>query len=97
MHVCIDDASRIAVTGIYPNEKALSAIAALRSAVACYHKPGIRASRRKVGAGFRQKRRDNKEIEHRAEKWEPVFGKSEATTRKWSKSDDSYHRYFALR
>ena len=31
VHVCIDDASRIAVTGIYPDEKAVSAIAALRS------------------------------------------------------------------
>ena len=41
VHVCIDDASRIAVTGIYPDEKAVSAIAALRAALACYHSLGI--------------------------------------------------------
>ena len=35
VHVCIDDASRIAVTGIFPDEKAASAITALRSALAC--------------------------------------------------------------
>ena len=29
VHACIDDASRMAVTGIYPDEKAVSAIAAL--------------------------------------------------------------------
>lgn len=34
VHVCIYDASRIAVTGIFPDEKAVSAIAAMRSAVA---------------------------------------------------------------
>jgi transposase InsO family protein len=45
VHVCIDDASRIAVTGIYPDEKAVSAIAALRSAVAYYHKFGITVTR----------------------------------------------------
>ncbi len=32
--VCIDDCSRIAVTAIFPNEKAVSAIASLRAAVA---------------------------------------------------------------
>jgi transposase InsO family protein len=45
VHVCIDDASRIAVTGIYPDEKAVSAIAALRAAVAYYHGLGIKVSR----------------------------------------------------
>jgi transposase InsO family protein len=45
VHVCIDDASRAAVTGIYPDEKAVSAIAALRSAVAYYHSLGIKVSR----------------------------------------------------
>lgn len=45
VHVCIDDASRTAVTGIYPDEKAVSAIAALRSAVAYYHSLGIKVSR----------------------------------------------------
>ena len=45
VHVCIDDASRIAVTGIYPDEKAVSVIAALRSAVAYYHRLSIKVSR----------------------------------------------------
>lgn len=45
VHVCIDDVSRIAVTGIYPDEKAVSAIAALRVAVACYHNLSIKVSR----------------------------------------------------
>ena len=45
VHVCIDDASRIAVTGIYPDEKAVSAIAALRAAVVYYHGLGIKVSR----------------------------------------------------
>lgn len=45
VHVCIDDASRIAVTGIFPDEKAVSAIAALRSAVAYYHSLGIKVTR----------------------------------------------------
>ena len=45
VHVCIDDASRLAVTGIYPNEKAVSAIAALRAAVAYYQSLGITVTR----------------------------------------------------
>lgn len=45
VHVCIDDASRIAVTGIYPDEKAVSAIAALRAAVAYYQGLGITVTR----------------------------------------------------
>jgi transposase len=35
VHVSIDDASRIAVTAIYLDERAVSAIAALKAAVAC--------------------------------------------------------------
>lgn len=45
VHVCIDDASRIAVTGIYPDEKAVSAIAALRAAVTYYKSLGIKVTR----------------------------------------------------
>ena len=47
VHICIDDASRIAVTGSFPDEKAVSAIAALRAAVAYWSVPrsiGIRHS-----------------------------------------------------
>ena len=40
VHICIDDASRVAVTGIFPDEKAASAIAALQAAVACYQSLG---------------------------------------------------------
>ena len=45
VHVCIDDASRIAVTGIYPDEKAVSAIAHLRAAVAWYASMGVKVTR----------------------------------------------------
>jgi len=45
VHICIDDASRIAVTSIYPDEKAVSAIAALRSAVAYYQSLGVTVTR----------------------------------------------------
>ncbi|MFN3294639.1 MAG: IS481 family transposase [Gemmobacter sp.] len=45
VHIAIDDASRIAVTGIYPDEKAVSAIAALRAAVAYYQSLGITVTR----------------------------------------------------
>ena len=45
VHICIDDAARIAVTGIFPDEKAVSAIAALRAAVACYQSLGIPVTR----------------------------------------------------
>ena len=45
VHIAIDDASRIAVTGIYPDEKATSAIACLRKAVAQYQSLGITVAR----------------------------------------------------
>lgn len=45
VHIAIDDASRIAVTGIYPDEKATSAIACLRKAVAYYQSLGITVTR----------------------------------------------------
>ena len=45
VHICIDDASRIAVTGIYPDEKAVSAIAALQAAVAYYQSLGVTVTR----------------------------------------------------
>ena len=45
VHICIDDASRVAVTGIFPDEKAVSAIAALRAAVAYYQSLGITVTR----------------------------------------------------
>jgi transposase InsO family protein len=45
VHICIDDASRIAVTRIYPDERAVSAIAALQAAVACYQSLGITVTR----------------------------------------------------
>lgn len=45
VHVCIDDASRIACSQIMPDEKAVSAIAALRAAVAYYASLGVTVSR----------------------------------------------------
>ena len=41
VHVCIDDASRIAFTMIMPDEKAKSAIAFLKAAVAYYNSLGV--------------------------------------------------------
>ena len=45
VHVCIDDASRIAFTMILPNEKALSAVAFLEAAIAYYQSLGITVAR----------------------------------------------------
>jgi len=45
VHIAVDDASRVAVTGIYPDEKAVSAIACLRTAVASYQTLGITVTR----------------------------------------------------
>ena len=45
VHVCIDDASRIAFTGIFPDEKAVSAIAFLKAAVAYYESLGVTVTR----------------------------------------------------
>lgn len=45
VHVCIDDASRIAFTGIFPDEKAVSAIAFLKAAIAYYNSLDITVSR----------------------------------------------------
>lgn len=45
VHVCIDDASRIAFTDIFPDEKAVSAIAFLKAAVAYYESLGVIVTR----------------------------------------------------
>jgi transposase InsO family protein len=45
VHVCIDDASRIAFSQILPDEKKESAVAFLRAAVAYYEKLGVKVSR----------------------------------------------------
>lgn len=45
VHVCVDDASRIAFTAIKPNEKAKSAVAFLREAVAYYKSLGVAPKR----------------------------------------------------
>jgi transposase InsO family protein len=45
VHVCIDDASRIAFTMIMPNEKAVSAVAFLKAAIAYYQRLGITVAR----------------------------------------------------
>ena len=45
VHVCIDDASRIAFTNIFPDEKATSAVAFLKAAVAYYNSLGITVTR----------------------------------------------------
>src|SRR5829696_812323 len=45
VHVCLDDASRIAFTMIMPNEKAVSAVPFLKAAVAYYQSLGIPVAR----------------------------------------------------
>jgi len=45
VHVCIDDASRIAFSQIMPNEKKQSATAFLKAAVAYYNRLGITVAR----------------------------------------------------
>jgi transposase InsO family protein len=45
VHVCIDDASRIAFSQIMPNEKKQSAVAFLKAAVAYYNSLGITVTR----------------------------------------------------
>src|SRR5215208_4441344 len=45
VHVCIDDASRIAFTGLMPDEKAVSAVAFLKAASAYYQSLGVRLTR----------------------------------------------------
>jgi transposase InsO family protein len=45
VHVCIDDASRVAFSQIMPDEKAVSAVAFLRAAVAYYESLGVSVSR----------------------------------------------------
>jgi len=45
VHVCIDDASRLAFTQIHPDEKASSAVPHLKAAVAWYAKLGIKVER----------------------------------------------------
>ncbi|PCI86085.1 MAG: IS481 family transposase [Hyphomicrobiales bacterium] len=45
LHVCIDDATRIAFTDIYPNEKKETAVAFLEAAIEYYKKLGISVNR----------------------------------------------------
>ena len=45
VHVCVDDASRIAYTDIFPNEKAVSAIAFLKACIAYYKRLGVTVTR----------------------------------------------------
>ncbi len=45
VHVCVDDASRLSFTEIHPDEKAASAIAHLKAAVAWYASMGVTVAR----------------------------------------------------
>jgi transposase InsO family protein len=55
VHVCIDDASRIAFTRIMPDETAKSAIAFLKAAIASYDSLGVKVARVMTdnGAGYK--------------------------------------------
>ncbi|CDM60932.1 transposase (plasmid) [Rhizobium favelukesii] len=58
VHVCIDDASRIAFTNIFPDEKAVSAIAFLKAAVAYYDSLAITVTRVMTDNGSCYKAKD---------------------------------------
>ncbi|MDX3929521.1 MAG: IS481 family transposase [Shinella sp.] len=58
VHVCIDDASRVAFTSIFPDEKAVSAIAFLKAAVAYYRSLGITLTRVMTDNGSCYKAKD---------------------------------------
>lgn len=45
VHVCIDDASRLAFTQVHPDEKAVSAVQHLKAAVAWYASMGVTVTR----------------------------------------------------
>ena len=45
VHVCIDDASRLSFTQIHPDERAVSAVAHLKAAVAWYASMGVKVAR----------------------------------------------------
>ena len=55
VHVCVDDATRLAYAAVLPDEKAITAVAFLRRAVAFYASYGITAQRVMTdnGAGYR--------------------------------------------
>jgi hypothetical protein len=56
--VCIDDASRLSFTQIHPDEKALSAIAHLKAAVAWYASMGVTVARVMTDRGGSEKLND---------------------------------------
>jgi len=58
VHVCIDDASRVAFTQIKPDEKALSAVEFLKAAVAYYRALGVKVARVMTDNGSCYKSRD---------------------------------------
>ncbi|MHC1549747.1 IS481 family transposase [Phyllobacterium sp. K27] len=58
VHVCIDDASRIAFTDILPDEKAVSAIAFLKAAVTYYKHLGVTVTRVMTDNGSCYKAKD---------------------------------------
>jgi transposase InsO family protein len=45
VHVCVDDASRLAFTQVHPDEKATSAVAHLKAAVTWYASMGVKVAR----------------------------------------------------
>jgi transposase InsO family protein len=57
VHVCVDDASRIAFTDIFPDEKAVSAVAFLKACIAYYKSFGVQVKRVMTdnGACYRSK------------------------------------------
>lgn len=58
VHVCIDDASRIVLTDIFPDEKAVSAVAFLKAALVYYRSLGITVARVMTDNGSCYKAKD---------------------------------------
>jgi transposase InsO family protein len=58
VRICIDDASRIAFTDIFPDEKAVSAVAFLTAAIAYYNSLGITVTRVMTDNGSCYKAKD---------------------------------------
>ena len=58
VHVCIDDASRIAFTDIFPDEKTVSAVAFLKAALVYYASLGVTVARVMTDNGSCYKARD---------------------------------------
>ncbi len=68
MHVCIDDATRLAYVEVLSDETAITAIGFLRRAIAFYRRHGIRIQRLMTDG------RKSSALDWEVSSWEPVDG-----------------------